>query len=263
MNHTPRKRFGQHFLHDPAAQRRIVAAVDPRPGEALIEIGPGLGALTRHLLPRAGRLEVIELDRDVIPQLRERCAGLGELVVHAQDVLRFDFCPPPPGQRWRVIGNLPYNISTPLLFHLAAQAHCLQDLTVMLQREVAQRIAAAPSGAEYGRLSVMLAWHFRHELLFDLGPGAFQPPPKVWSSVLRLVPHTRPPAALDDPAWLGRVVTAAFGQRRKTLRNALAPLLDAPAIAAAAVDPGARAETLDLAAFARLANAARRAAGAC
>jgi 16S rRNA (adenine1518-N6/adenine1519-N6)-dimethyltransferase len=203
---------------------------------------------------------VVELDRDVIPLLRERCASLGELVIHAQDVLRFDFCPPPAGQRWRVIGNLPYNISTPLLFHLAGQAHCLQDLTVMLQREVAQRIAAAPGGAEYGRLSVMLAWHFQHELLFDLGPGAFQPPPKVWSSVLRLVPHASPPAALDDPAWLGRVVTAAFGQRRKTLRNALAPLLTATAIAAAEVNPGARAETLDLAAFARLANAARRAA---
>ncbi len=252
--HRARKRFGQHFLHDPRVIARIVAAIAPEPGERLVEIGPGLGALTLPLLERAGRLEVVELDRDVIPRLAERAAGRGELVIHEADALSFDFgALRAGGPKLRLCGNLPYNISTPLLFHLLESEAAIADMTFMLQKEVVARMAASPSTKAYGRLTVMLAVHCAVERLFDVGPGAFRPPPRVDSAIVRLVPHAAAPFTVADPARFAAVVAAAFGQRRKTLRNALAGLVDPAGFAAAGVDPGRRAETLAPREFAGLA----------
>ncbi|HTP39462.1 MAG TPA: 16S rRNA (adenine(1518)-N(6)/adenine(1519)-N(6))-dimethyltransferase RsmA [Steroidobacteraceae bacterium] len=249
-----RKRFGQHFLHDPSVIQRIVAAIAPRRGEALVEIGPGPGVLTQPLLAACGRLDAIEIDRDLAATLRERHESQG-LVLHVGDVLRFDWArlAAERGQRLRVVGNLPYNISTPLLFGLLGQSAHLADLCFMMQKEVVARIVAAPDTEHYGRLGVMLAPRVRSEWLFDVGPGAFRPPPRVWSSVLSMSVLPDPPAwSLGEP--YAAVVSAAFGQRRKTLRNALAALLPASAIEAAGVDPGARAEQLAPADFGRLAQ---------
>ena len=252
--HRARKRFGQHFLHDPAVIARIVAAIDPRPDQRLVEIGPGLGALTLPLLARAGRVEVIEVDRDVVPRLAERARAHGELVIHQADALAFDFAAlQGDGPKLRLCGNLPYNISTPLLFHLLEAAASIADMHFMLQREVVARMAAAPGNRVYGRLTVMLAVHCSVERLFDVGPGAFRPPPKVDSALVRLVPHEHEPFAVADPARFAAVVAAAFGQRRKTLRNALAGLVAPSGFVAADVDPGRRAETLAPVEFARLA----------
>ncbi|MDX1605204.1 MAG: 16S rRNA (adenine(1518)-N(6)/adenine(1519)-N(6))-dimethyltransferase RsmA [Candidatus Competibacterales bacterium] len=252
--HRPRRRFGQHFLHDPGVIHRLVAAIDPRPGERLVEIGPGLGALTVPLLEAAGALEVIELDRDLAARLPQELAGHGSLRVHQADALAFDFAALAGSGRLRVTGNLPYNISTPLLFHLLAQAEHIIDMHFMLQKEVVSRLTAAPGTADYGRLTVMTRLRARAERLFDVGPGAFRPPPRVDSAVVRLQPHARPPVALHDPAGFAELVAQAFAQRRKTLRNSLRGYLSAAAIAAAGVDPAARPETLDLAAFAALSN---------
>ena len=252
--HRARRRFGQHFLHDPAVLARIVAAIDPRPGERLVEVGPGLGALTLPLLDRVGRLECIELDRDLIPPLIERARGRGELTVHAADVLAFDFVAlAAEGAKLRLCGNLPYNISTPFLFHALAARAVVQDMHFMLQKEVVARLAAAPGSRVYGRLTVMVAAHCSAERLFDVGAGAFRPPPRVESAVVRLLPHERPPFALADPARFAAVVAAAFGQRRKTLKNSLASVVDAAGFAAAGIDARRRAETLSPAEFARLA----------
>ncbi|WP_297527726.1 16S rRNA (adenine(1518)-N(6)/adenine(1519)-N(6))-dimethyltransferase RsmA [Thiohalobacter sp.] len=257
MKHRPRKRFGQNFLHDARIIERIVAAIDPQPGDHLVEIGPGQGALTFPLLERAGELDVIELDRDLAAWLRAQDTGGRPLRVHEQDALKTAFCAlaEPP---LRVVGNLPYNISTPLLFHLIGQSHCIRDMHFMLQKEVVTRMAAAPGSGDYGRLSVMVQWHCRVEPLFLVRPGAFNPPPKVDSAVVRLVPHARPPVELADPALFEQVVKAAFAQRRKTLRNSLRGLVETGAFEEAGIDPGARAETLSLAQFATLANAASR-----
>ncbi len=258
MPHTPRKRFGQNFLHDPGIIGKIVAAINPRPGESLVEIGPGQGAITLPLLQAAGKLTVIELDRDLVLPLQARCREAGELVVHSADALRFDFCSLAGGSSLRVVGNLPYNISTPLLFHLLDQHRCIKDMHFMLQKEVVDRMAAQPGSGQYGRLSVMLQYRCRVTPLFVIGPGAFKPPPKVDSAFVRLEPFTQPPVTIDDEAVFAALVRQAFGQRRKTLRNTLRELLDADEITAAGVDPGARAETLSLNAFAALANRAAR-----
>ena len=259
MTHRPRKRFGQHFLHDPGVIARILAAVDPRPEDRLVEIGPGRGALTVPLLERAGRIEAVELDRDVIPLLQRAAAGRGELVIHAADALSFDFAAlAADGRPLRLVGNLPYNISTPLLFHLLDAAPAVTDMHFMLQKEVVDRMAAGPGSKTYGRLSVMLAAACRVEHLFDIGPGAFTPPPRVRSAFVRLTPWPAPPFPLPDPAAFAELVRTAFSKRRKTLRNALGGLLEAADIEAAGCDPGARPETLDAAAFARLAAAAAR-----
>lgn len=255
--HPPRKRFGQHFLHDPHVIDRILAVIRPRPGERWVEIGPGLGALTRPLLQAAGELDVVELDRDLLEPLQARCAGLGTLRIYQADALQFDFAQlRNEGPRLRVAGNLPYNISTPLLFHLLAQSEQIHDLHFMLQREVVERMAAGPGEDAYGRLSVMLQYRCRVESLFTVGPGAFQPPPKVWSAVVRLVPRETSAVAVQDEQQFAEVVRRAFAQRRKTLRNSLRGLLDTSQIEAAGVDPIARPETLDLAAFAALSNVA-------
>jgi 16S rRNA (adenine1518-N6/adenine1519-N6)-dimethyltransferase len=249
-----RKRFGQHFLHDPGVLARIVAAIDPRPGERVVEIGPGRGALTLPLLERCGRLEAIEIDRDLVPLLAARAAGVGELVVHVADALEFDFTAlRGDGPRLRVCGNLPYNISTPLLFHLLDARDAIADMHFMLQKEVVDRIVAPPGGKSYGRLTVMLAAACRAEALLRVGRGAFQPPPAVDSAVVRLVPHGGTPFPLPDPDRFARVVAAAFSMRRKTLRNSLRGLVDAGAFEAAGVDAGRRPETLSPAEFGALA----------
>ena len=250
-----RKRFGQHFLHDGAVIARIVDAIAPRADEPLVEIGPGHGVLTRPLLAAAGKLEAIEIDRDLAAELRANLVPKG-LTLHEGDALRFDFAAlaAQHGQRLRIVGNLPYNVSTPLLFHLLATPAAIRDLHIMLQREVIERICAAPGSDTYGRLTVMLAPWVETEHLFDVGPGAFRPPPKVWSAVARLTVRETP--AFEIGPLYGKVVAAAFSQRRKTLRNALRALLDAPTITACDIDPGARPETLSPAQFARLAAAA-------
>lgn len=252
-----KKRYGQHFLHDPGTIGRIVRALDPQPGERLVEIGPGRGAISLPLLERTGALDVVEIDPDVVPALQARCAGRGELRVHLADATSFDFrALRGAGPRLRLVGNLPYNVSTPLLFHFVSQLDAIADLHFMLQREVVARMAAAPDSGDYGRLTVMLAPHVAVEPLFDIGTGAFQPAPQVVSTFFRLRPHAQPPFEVVDPLVFARVVAAAFGKRRKTLRNALHGLLDPAQIEAAGVDPGARAETLAPAQFGALARQA-------
>ncbi len=249
--HAARRRFGQNFLVDPHYIGRIVDAVDPRPGDNLVEIGPGLAALTSRLVARAGSMKAVEIDRDLVARLRAEYPP-GVLEVIEADALEFDFAA--LGPRLRVVGNLPYNISSPLLFHLAACAEQLSDLTVMLQKEVVARMVAAPATPDYGRLSVMLQATFAMTRLFVVPPGAFRPAPKVDSAVVRLVPLAAGKPAIDDAGVFARVVTAAFAQRRKTLRNALAALCDAATLEGAGIDPGARGETLALGDFVRLAN---------
>ena len=223
MGHIARKRFGQHFLADSAVIDALVAAIAPRPGEALVEIGPGLGAMTQPLLERCGRLTVIELDRDLAAKLR-RDARLD--VVEA-DVLTVDFAAlaERAGGKLRVVGNLPYNISSPILFHLLPVAERVLDQTFMLQKEVVARMAASPGGKDYGRLSVMLQWRYDIESLLDVPPEAFDPPPRVDSAVVRMQPL--PQAAGVDAALLGEIVTVAFSQRRKLLRHTLGRWLEA------------------------------------
>ncbi len=252
LGHRARKRFGQNFLADAHYAERIVDAVAPRPGDNLVEIGPGLGALTHRLIGRAARITAIEIDRDLAARLRATY-GPDQLVLHEADALAFDYAA--LGGDLRVVGNLPYNISSPLLFHLANFDRQLRDIHVMLQREVVMRMAAAPGTPEYGRLSVMLQAKFSVARLFIIPPGAFQPVPKVDSAFVRLVPLGAAKPAIADEPMFARVVAAAFGQRRKTLRNALASLCDAEAMRDAGIDPGVRGETLSVANFVRLADA--------
>lgn len=248
--HRPRKRFGQHFLHDPGVVDRILRAIAPEPGQRFVEIGPGQGILTRPLLAVAGRLDVVELDRDLAAALSGE--NLPGLTVHGADALRFDYRDLAPPGALRVVGNLPYNISTPLLFHLLGQAEAVRDMHFMLQREVVTRMAASPGGGDYGRLSVMVQYRCRVERLFTVPPGAFRPPPRVNSAVVRLVPYREPPVDVGDETVFRRVVAAAFSQRRKTLRNALRDLASEADLEAAGVDPGERAERLPLEIFAAL-----------
>lgn len=254
MQHRPRKRFGQHFLHDRNIIAKILLAVAPRSDDALVEIGPGLGALTLPLLEHCGRLTAVELDRDVIPKLEANAAGKGQLRVLQGDALKTDFRALAPAVRKiRLVGNLPYNISTPLLFHLLAQAEAIADMHFMLQKEVVRRMAAKPGGKDYGRLTVMLAAACQVEPLFTIGTGAFTPPPRVESAFVRLTPYSSPPFVIADTARFAHLVTQAFSHRRKTLRNALRGLADEAAIRAAGLDPGGRPETLSAGDYARLA----------
>jgi 16S rRNA (adenine1518-N6/adenine1519-N6)-dimethyltransferase len=249
-----RKRLGQHFLHDPAVIRRLVDAIRPLRGDTMVEIGGGPGALTIPLCEKLDRLHVVEVDRALAAALPTRVGDARRLVVHAADALEFDFGTLATGERsLRVVGNLPYNISTPLLFHLSTFGSLIKDLHVMLQREVVERITAAPGGKDYGRLTVMLALWARAEICFDVGPGALRPPPKVWSTVVRLIPHGEPPFAVRDHARFASLVAHLFSMRRKTLGRALKGRLTPDAIAAAGIDPKARPETLAPADFARLA----------
>jgi 16S rRNA (adenine1518-N6/adenine1519-N6)-dimethyltransferase len=257
--HRPRKRFSQNFLLDAHYIERIVAAIDPRPGDRLLEIGPGLGALTAPLVARTGHLAAVEIDRDLAARLRERFTP-DRLTLVDGDALALDwpaFAAQDP-RPLRIVGNLPYHISTPLLFALLPAADRVRDQHFMLQKEVVDRMAAAPGGKDYGRLSVMLQWRYAVTRLFVVPAGAFSPPPQVQSAIVRLLP--RPPAQLPDvdASRFAEVVSAAFSQRRKTLRNALAVLLGEQAIRAAGIDPGARAEQLPVEAFVALARQAAR-----
>ena len=250
--HTARKRFGQNFLADPHYVKRIVDAVDPRQGENLVEIGPGLAALTGSLIERAGHISAIEIDRDLAARLRETFTP-AQLTLHEADALTFDFAS--LGADLRVVGNLPYNISSPLLFHLAAFDGRLRDLHVMLQREVVARMTASPGTADYGRLTVMLQVKFAIARLFVVPPGAFRPAPKIDSAIARLVPLAAAKPHIVDVALFARVVAAAFGQRRKTLRNALSTICDEAALRGIGIDPGVRGETLPVGEFVRISNA--------
>ncbi len=252
-----RKRFGQHFLHDPAVIARIVAAIALKPGDAAVEIGPGRGALTPLLLQAAGQLDAVEIDRDLAAQLRLRFAEQPRFLLHQNDALEMDWpaLRRARGSRLRLIGNLPYNISTPLLFALLQHADSILDMHFMLQKEVVDRILAAPGSRTYGRLTVMLAPLVSASRVLTVGPGAFQPPPQVSSAMVRLTIHEAVPDWARSPSFAA-VVAAAFGQRRKTLRNALGGLLDAAQISALGIDPGERAESLSPVQFGALARAA-------
>jgi 16S rRNA (adenine1518-N6/adenine1519-N6)-dimethyltransferase len=257
LSHRPRKRFGQNFLHDQGVIERILMHVDPQPGQHLVEIGPGRGALTRGLLQRAGELDAIELDRDLLEPLRRQCASVGVLRLHNADALSFDFRGLRNDQRrLRLVGNLPYNISTPLLFHLIEQADAIEDMHFMLQKEVVERMAAGPGSKTYGRLSVMLQVSCEVTPLFDIGPESFDPPPKVDSSVVRLRPLAEPLVAAAQMAGVATLVSTAFAQRRKTLRNNLKGVLDSDQISALGIDPNARSETLSPEELIRLHRAA-------
>lgn len=255
--HRARKRFGQHFLHDRGVIGRIVRAIDPQPGDRLVEIGPGLGALSVPLLERAGALTAIEVDRDVIPKLQAACGLHQGLTVIQGDALAVDFrslwAELPGVGKLRLAGNLPYNISTPLLFHVLDAAAVIADMHFMLQKEVVRRMAAQPGTEDYGRLTVTLAARAEVAELFTVGPGAFWPPPQVHSAVVRVTPRPAP-FPLRDLARFDRIVTLAFGKRRKTLANALRGAAQPQHFAAAGIDPGARGETLSAEDFARLAN---------
>jgi 16S rRNA (adenine1518-N6/adenine1519-N6)-dimethyltransferase len=251
QGHRPRKRFGQNFLADTHYVRRIIDAVAPHPGERVVEIGPGLAALTRPLIERAGHVHAVEIDRDLAARLASEFAP-DRLTLHVADALEFDFAA--LGAGLRVVGNLPYYISSPLLFHLARYDAFLGDVHVMLQKEVVDRMTAPPATPEYGRLTVMLHAHFRITRLFTVPAGAFRPVPKVDSAVVRLVPLREAKPAGGDVALFARVVAAAFGQRRKTMRNALSAICDEAALERAGIDPGVRGETLSVAQFVRLAN---------
>lgn len=249
--HVARKRFGQNFLVSPGVVAKIVEAIHPQAGDTLVEIGPGLGALTEPLLARLAHLHVVEIDRDLIARLRQRFSE-ELLTIHEGDALQFDFASLGPGLR--VVGNLPYNISTPLLFHLAACADGVRDMHFMLQREVVDRMVAAPGGAEYGRLSVMLQYRFEMERLFLVPPGAFNPAPKVESAVVRMIPRPRDALAASDEALLEDIVKSAFAQRRKMLRNTLRERLQEGDWAALGIDPMRRAEELAVGDYVRIAN---------
>ena len=248
--HTPRKRFGQNFLVDTAVIDGIIRAINPQPSDVMVEIGPGLGALTKLLATTVQQLHVIELDRDLASGLR---AALDpqRVTVHNMDVLEFDFSR--LGGGLRIVGNLPYNISTPILFHLATSAPLLRDIHVMLQKEVVDRMVAPADSPEYGRLSVMLQYRFEMERVVEVPPDAFRPKPKVDSTVVRLVPDLTAGRAVDEGLF-SRLVTSAFSQRRKTLRNSLNGLLGAADFQALAIDPVMRAQELTVADFVRTAN---------
>ena len=240
-----RKRFGQHFLHDAGVIRRIVASIAPQRGERVVEIGPGRGALTWPLVELVPDLEVIEIDRDLAAGLRADPRAQRGLKVHVQDVLKLDVAAfRGDGAPLRIVGNLPYNISTPLLFHLLDAGSSIMDMHFMLQREVVERMAATHGSREYGRLTVMLAAFAEVEHLFDVGPGAFVPPPKVWSAIVRLRPGASPRFPMGSPAALRTVVSAAFSHRRKTLRNGLKGLLADPDIRACGIDPDLRPQMI-------------------
>lgn len=287
--HIPRKRFGQNFLVDQASITSCLEAINPQPEDLMVEIGPGLGALTKPLLQRLNHLHVVEIDRDIIAWMKGHYPQ-GKLTIHEYDALKFDFNQIQPGSRTRmitsqqegsdetvqevrrgaddaatkvsalslkrirVVGNLPYNISTPLLFHLLDNADNIIDMHFMLQKEVVERMVAPPSTPAYGRLSVMLQYRLQMEYLFTVPPEAFDPAPKVESAFVRTVPYTRLPLKAEDEGLLAKVVTTAFGQRRKTLRNTLKGLLDDEGFSTLGIDPQARAENLSVAEFVAIAN---------
>lgn len=253
--HKARKRFGQNFLHDHGVINEIIASIYPKQGEHLVEIGPGQGALTTGILERAGELDVVELDRDLIPTLLLRFGLNPNFRIHEADALKFDFTSLKTDERpLRIIGNLPYNISTPLIFHLLSFESMIKDMHFMLQKEVVQRLAAKAGEKHYGRLSIMTQYYCNVDYLFTVGPGAFRPAPKVDSAIVRMTPHRDLPHPCKDVEKLALVVRDAFSQRRKTIRNTLKQHLKVEELEALAIDPSARPEVLTLADFVRIAD---------
>lgn len=252
--HQARKRFGQNFLHDPGVIERIVRAINPKPDDAIVEIGPGLGALTEEMLAVNPRLQVVELDRDLIPVLRTKFFNYPEFRIHEADALKFDFSQLVAERPLRIIGNLPYNISTPLIFHLLEQAGVVQDMHFMLQKEVVQRLAAVPGYNNYGRLGIMAQYFCKVQPLFEVGPGAFRPAPKVDSAIVRLVPHQTLPHPARDLSLLQTVVRTAFNARRKTLRKALGGLVSVDQLHGLGINDGLRPENLSLADYVAIAD---------
>ncbi|MBD2858619.1 16S rRNA (adenine(1518)-N(6)/adenine(1519)-N(6))-dimethyltransferase RsmA [Spongiibacter sp. KMU-158] len=247
--HRARKRFGQNFLQDHGIINRIVRSIRPGEHEHLLEIGPGQGAITEEILRSGCQLDVIELDRDLVPILQGKFGALPNFHLHQGDALRFDFSEIAKDKPLRVVGNLPYNISTPLIFHLLSQHELISDMHFMLQKEVVDRLAADPGSKAWGRLGIMAQYYCRVESLFDVPPEAFTPRPKVQSAIVRLVPHKELPHPVDDVELLQRVLREAFNQRRKTLRNNLKPLISAEQLEAIGINPGERPEKLSLADF--------------
>ncbi|WP_416305991.1 16S rRNA (adenine(1518)-N(6)/adenine(1519)-N(6))-dimethyltransferase RsmA [Neptunicella sp. SCSIO 80796] len=255
LGHTARKRFGQNFLHDQYVIDQIVSAIAPNNDQTLVEIGPGLGALTEPVCELVDKLNVVELDRDLAKRLRSHPFIGSKLNIIEADALKYDFSQLiEQGKPIRVFGNLPYNISTPLMFHLFSFADKVQDMHFMLQKEVVNRLAATPGNKNYGRLSVMAQYHCQVIPVIHVPPGAFNPPPKVDSAVVRLVPHQEKPCPVTDEALLNQVCAAAFNQRRKTLRNSLKNEISEQEIVALDINPELRAENLSLADYTRLAN---------
>jgi 16S rRNA (adenine1518-N6/adenine1519-N6)-dimethyltransferase len=252
--HTPRKRFGQNFLHDSFIISSILDCIQANSDDHWVEIGPGMGALTTPLVKKGLRLDLIELDRDLVALLTDKFKHVNNLKVHSADALRFDFSSLVEGnEKLRVIGNLPYNISTPLMFHLLESTGVIEDMHFMLQKEVVDRICAGPGNKQYGKLSIMMQYYCETEWLFDVPPESFDPKPKVMSAIVRLIPHPQPSVDVDV-SKLYRVVTEAFSQRRKTLRNSLQKLLTEEQIVTQDINPTLRAENLSLNDFAKLAN---------
>ena len=251
--HRPRKRFGQHFLVDPGVIDAIVGAVAPAADDTLVEIGPGEGAITGPLARLAGRLHAVEFDRDLAARLRDRYRNEPRVTIHEADALRFDFAR--LGDDLRLVGNLPYNISTPLLFHLLGFSSRVRDMHFMLQKEVVDRLCAAPGSRDFGRLTVMLGVSLEVAALFDVPPSAFRPPPRVTSAVVRLAPLRPGTFELADPERFARLVRQAFSQRRKTLRNALSGVATPAELEAADIDPAARAEQVPVERWVALAAA--------
>ena len=253
MKHIPRKRFGQNFLTDDLVLSQIIRAIHPQAGQTMVEIGPGLAAMTRLLLDGLTQMHVVELDRDLVARLKKNFSP-EKLVIHEGDALQFDFStiPVPAGQKLRVVGNLPYNISSPLLFHLAEIAPLVEDQHFMLQKEVVERMVAEPGSKAYGRLSVMLQLRYHMELLFVVPPEAFDPPPRVESAIVRMIP--KPGSLPCDLKKLEEVVTKAFSQRRKVVRNCVAGLLTEADLLACGIDPQLRPESIALESYVALAN---------
>jgi 16S rRNA (adenine1518-N6/adenine1519-N6)-dimethyltransferase len=253
MKHVARKRFGQNFLTDKLVLQNIIDAIAPQRGEVMVEIGPGLAAMTALLLKQLDHMHVVELDRDLVARL-EKAYPRERLEVHAGDALKFDFAsiPVPQGQKLRVVGNLPYNISSPLLFHLAQYAPFVEDQHFMLQKEVVERMVAEPGTKAFGRLSVMLQWLYHMDLLFVVPPTAFDPPPKVESAIVRMIPRAQPLQV--DQARLEAVVQKAFSQRRKVIRNCVAGMFTEAQLVEAGIDPQARPETVAMEQYVALAN---------
>lgn len=249
--HVPRRRFGQNFLTDQGIISSLVEAISPQATDTMVEIGPGLGALTRPLLARLPRLHVVEIDRDIVAWMQQQYPS-GKLTIHNVDALKFNFAS--LGENIRVVGNLPYNISTPILFHLLDNVANITDMHFMLQKEVVERMVATPSSPAYGRLSVMLQYRLQMEYLFTVPPQAFEPAPKVESAFVRAVPYASLPHPAKDEKLFAKVVLSAFGQRRKTLRNTLKGLLDDEGFKKLNIDPQLRAENLSVAQFVSIAN---------
>jgi 16S rRNA (adenine1518-N6/adenine1519-N6)-dimethyltransferase len=250
--HSPRKRFGQHFLSSRETADSIVSAIAPRAEDRIVEIGPGRGAITRGLAASGAEVHAIEFDRDLVPALREDYARVGNVFIHEADALRFDYAS--LGPSLRVVGNLPYNISTPLMFRMIEYEQYIRDLHFMLQKEVVERLTASPGSKTYGRLTIMVGCRMHAERLFDVPASAFRPRPKVTSAVVRLQPRHADPLAIDDEILMSRLVAQAFSQRRKTLRNALKGTADAEDLSGVGIDPAARAEEVPVSAWAALAN---------